>query len=53
MLYFDFRSVVGRVVVIGAFGAEGSWFDSTSSRYAGTLGKSFIRNCLYDLMRRP
>src|SRR6218665_421414 len=37
-----FRGVVGRVV----FGAEGHWFDSTSSRHVGTLGKSFTRNCL-------
>ena len=34
--------------IVGAFGAEGRWFDSTSSRHVGTLGKSFIRNCLYD-----
>src|SRR6218665_1932629 len=52
-LYFDFRSVVGRVVVIGAFDAEGRWFDSTSSCHVGTLGKSFTRNCLYDVMRLP
>ena len=38
----------GPVVVFGAFGAEGRWFDSTSSRLVGTLGKSFTRNCLYD-----
>ena len=50
-----FRSVVGGAVVIGAFGAfgaEGRWFDSTSSRHVGALGKSFTRNCLYDVMRR-
>src|SRR6218665_3581089 len=51
ILYFDFRSVVGRVVVIGAFGAEGRWFNSTSSRHVGTLDKSFTRNCLYHVMR--
>src|SRR6218665_3344953 len=36
------------VEIVGAFGAEGSWFDSTSSRHVGNLGKSFTRNCLYD-----
>jgi len=41
----NYRGVVGLVVV---FGAEGCWFDSTSSRHVGTLGKSFARNCLYD-----
>src|SRR6218665_970838 len=28
------------------------WFDSTSSRRVETLGKSFTRNCLYDVIRR-
>src|SRR6218665_1702191 len=36
------------VEIVGALGAEGRWFDSTSSRHVGTLGKSFTRNCLYD-----
>jgi len=36
------------VEIVGAFGAEGRWFDSTSIRHVGTLGKSFTRNCLYD-----
>jgi len=40
--------VVGYEDIVGAFGAEGRWFDSTSSRHVGTLGKSFTRNCLYD-----
>src|SRR6218665_2017690 len=31
-------------------GAEGRWFDSTSSRHVETLGKSFTRNCLYDAL---
>ena len=51
-LYFVFRSVVVRVVVIGALGAEGHRFDFTSSRHIMTLRKSFTRNCLYDVMRR-
>ena len=38
--------------MVGAFGAEGRWFDSTSSRHVGTLGKSFTPNCLYDVMWR-
>ena len=41
------------MVVVGAFSAEGRWFDSLFSRHADTLGKSFSRNCLYDLMWRP
>jgi len=35
--------VVGEVEFVGAFGAEGRWLDSTSSRHVGTLGKSFTR----------
>jgi len=34
-------------------GAEGRWFDSTSSCYVGTLGKSFTRNniaCMTDVV---
>ena len=42
--------MVGWVVVVGA---EGRWFDYTSSHHAGTLAKSFTRNCLYDVMWRP
>ena len=47
--------VVGCGVVFGAFGVEDRWFDSSSSCHAGTgtLGKSFTRNCLYDVMWRP
>ena len=41
------------MVVVGAFGVEGRWFDSTSSRHVETLGKSFTRNCLYDVIWRP
>src|SRR6218665_3818979 len=37
-----------KYVTFYTFGAEGRWFDSTSSRHVGTLGKSFTRNCLYD-----
>jgi len=48
----NYKGVVGWKVVVGAFGAEGRWFDSTSSRHVGTLGKSFTRNCLYDVMWR-
>jgi len=45
-------------MVVGAFGAEGSWFDSTSSCHVDTLGKSFSRRlvvvaCIYDVMWRP
>ena len=47
------RDEVGWVVVDGAFGVDGRWIDSTSSRHEGTLGKSFARNCLYDVMLRP
>src|SRR6218665_3098936 len=36
-----------------SFGAEGRWFDSTSSSHVKTLGKSFTRNCLYDVLWRP
>ena len=43
----------GWVVVFGAFGEEGCWFESHSSRHIGTLGKSFTRSCLYDVMWRP
>ena len=43
----------GCVVRFGAFGAEGRWFDSTSSRHVGAMSKSFPRNCLYDVMWRP
>jgi len=43
----------GAVVVFGAFGAEGRWFKSHSSRHVGTLGKFFTRSCLYDVMWRP
>ena len=34
----------------GAFGVEGRWFESHSSPHVGTLGKSFTRRCLYDVM---
>src|SRR6218665_4011004 len=47
------RDVVGRMVVVGAFGVEDCLFDSTSSRHVGTLGTSFTHNCLYDVMWRP
>ena len=43
----------GSIVVIGAFGAEGRWFESHSSRHVGTLGKSITRSCQYDVMWRP
>jgi len=39
-------------VVVGAFGAEGRWFNSTSSYHVLNLGKSFTRNCLYDVTWR-
>ena len=35
------RGMVGWAMVVGAFGAEGRWFDSTYSHHVGTLGKSF------------
>src|SRR6218665_3111232 len=38
---------------LSAFGAEDRWFYSPFSRHAETLGKSFSRNCLYDVMWRP
>src|SRR6218665_266574 len=34
----------------GAYVAKGRWFDSTYSRNVGTLGKSFTRSCLYDVI---
>jgi len=34
-------------------GAEGRFFDSTSSCHVGTLGKSFTRNCLYEVIWHP
>src|SRR6218665_2022028 len=40
-------------MVVGVFGAEGRWFDSTSRRRVVTLGKSFICNCLNDVLWRP
>ena|SRR6218665_145321 len=43
----------GSLVVFGALGAEGRWFEFHSSRHVGTLGKSFTRSCLYDVMWRP
>ena len=45
--------VVGWGMVFGAFGAEGLWFNSFSSCHIGMLGKSFTRNCLYDVMWCP
>src|SRR6218665_3759412 len=51
-IYFDFRSVVGRAVVIGAFGAEGRWFDSTSSRHVETLGKQASSTCIAWVMHK-
>src|SRR6218665_84210 len=36
------------VEIVGVFAAESRWFDSTFSSHVRTLGKSFIRNCLYD-----
>jgi len=47
------KAVHRGMVVFGAFGVEGRWFDSTSSRDGGTLGKSFTRSCLYDVMWLP
>src|SRR6218665_1615418 len=43
----------GSVVVFGAFGVEGRWFESHSGRHVGTLDKSFTRNCLSDAMWHP
>ena len=43
----------GSVVFFGAFGAGGRWFESHSVHHVGTLGKSFISSCLYDVMWRP
>ena len=40
-------------MVFSTFGAEGRWFDSTSNHHVETLGKSFTRNCLYNVMWRP
>ena|SRR6218665_2385995 len=37
-------------MVFDAFGVEGLWFESQSSRHVGTLSKSFTRSCLYDLI---
>ena len=45
--------MIGWAVVVGAFCAESHWFDSTSSRHVGTLGKSFTHYCLYDVMWCP
>src|SRR6218665_3256155 len=39
----------GALVVFGAFGVEGRWFEPISC-HVGTLGKSFIRSCLYGDM---
>ena len=39
----------GSLVVFGAFGVEGRWFES----HVGTLGKSFTRCSMYDVMLRP
>jgi len=36
----------GSVMVFGAFGVEGHWFEPQ----LGTLGKSFTRSCLYDMI---
>src|SRR6218665_182949 len=47
---FETNSHSGSVVVFGAFGAEGCWFESHSSRHVGTLGKSCTHSCLYDMM---
>jgi len=38
---------------LSAFGAKGRWFESHSSRHIGTLGKSFTRSYLYDVMWHP
>src|SRR6218665_230704 len=40
----------GSVLVFDAFGVEGRWFESHSSR---RLGKSFTCSCLYDVMWCP
>ena len=41
------------MVVFGVSGAEGRWFESNSSCHIGTLGKSFTRSCLYNMMWHP
>ena len=41
------RDIVGWEEVVGAFGAEGRWFDSTSSRHVGTWASpSLVIACM-------
>ena len=43
-------SISDLVEIVSAFGAEGNWFDSTSSRHVGTLDKSLpVIACMTDV----